>query len=468
MEVSSHSSERKSTKLRTLFLRYLAVFCAGTIALTMIHALIFVGCMRTGMILPANYAEKQVMEASAAVAAGQLPELDSSYTFYKYARYTLDGQLLEHSMTAKQSEKVWKQLENRNSSYRFPYNYTKKTIQQEVYIFKYSVSAQFSDPLLRNLVPSAELFFFVVFCIAFLGGSALLASSFGRKLARKMNGLQEATNLIQQQNLDFTIQYSAIAEIDQVLHSMDQMKHALKQSLENQWKLERSRRDQISALAHDVKTPLTIVRGNVELLSETSLNEEQKEYTDYITESIRQMDAYMKSLIEITKTESLTSLQLATVDLKGFVWKIEGQMHALAVVKELAPYVIADGLPDTMHADPELLERALMNIISNAVDQAPKYSEFTLSVEFSQERIRFCVVDKGTGFSSEALTMATEQFYMGDSARRSNGHYGMGLYIARFIARLHGGELNVANDETTGGGKVTIELPRKTDIDVHQ
>lgn len=461
MEISSRTSGRKPTKLRTLFLRYLAVFCAGTIGLTLVLALLFVGGMYSGMILPANYAEKQAIEASSAIAAGQQPEKDSSYALYKYAKYTLDGGLLEHNLSDKQANFAWGLLEDQNSSYTPPYNYMKTTHQQEVYILRYSLTAQFSNPLLRSLVPSAEFFFFVVFCVAFLGGAALLASSFGRKLARKMNGLQETTQLIQQQNLDFTVQYSGIAEIDRVLHSMDQMKHALKQSLERQWKLERSRRDQISALAHDVKTPLTIVRGNVELLTETSLTEEQKEYTDYITESTRQMEAYIKSLIEMTKTESSTSLQLATVDLRGFIRKIEGQMQALAVVKELTPHVIAHDLPDTMQVDPELLERALMNIISNAVDQAPRHSELSLLIDYTQERIRFCVLDQGPGFSTEALKLATEQFYMGDPARRAKGHYGMGLYIASFITSLHGGELHVANDPTSGGGKVTIELPHK-------
>ncbi|AWB43494.1 sensor histidine kinase [Paenibacillus sp. CAA11] len=461
MEITQQKPGRKPTKLRTLFLRYLTVFCMGTIGLALLLALILYIFMVTGAIFPANFTEKQVAEAKSAILAGQELPKDSSYVSYKYAKYNLDGKLLEGTMSAKKGAAAWRTLQNSDSSYSFPYNYMKVTHGQEVYIFLFSITAQFNSELLRRFLPSAELTFFVIFCIAFLIGAALLASSFGRKLARKMNGLQEATQKIQQQDLDFSIQYSGIAEIDHVLQSVDQMKEALKNSLQRQWNLERSRREQISALAHDVKTPLTIVRGNVELLAETDQTEEQQGYTDYIAESARQMESYIKTLIEITKTESSTSLQPVTLNLQDFIDRMEGQMQALSVVKQLSSTVTTRSLPDTLYADPVLLERALMNIISNAVDQAPEGSGLTLIVEAVSDRIRFSVLDEGPGFSPEALKQATEQFYMGDSSRRSSGHYGMGLYITKFIAHLHGGKLLIANSDKTGGGQVSIEVPLK-------
>lgn len=459
MEMSHEHAGHKPTKLRTLFLKYLAVFCAGTIGLVLILALVLIGCMGTGIIFPANYAEKQVLEAESRILEGVDPLDDTSDALYKYAKFTFDGKLLDHSLSARQSATAWELLEDTHASYRFPYYYRKVTHGQDVYIFQFSVSAKFSNPVLRSILPNAELFFLGLFCFIFLGGSALLASSFGRKIARKMSKLQETVQHIQEQNLDFSIQYSGIVEIDRVLQSMDQMKSALSQSLERQWSLERSRRDQISALAHDIKTPLTIVRGNVELLSETHLTEEQKGYSDYIAASTRQMESYINTLIEITKTEGSTSLHPVIVNTEEFIRKIKGQMQALAVIKELSPEVTTRELPDTLYADPALLERALLNVISNGVDQAPVGSKLTMIVESVQDRIRFTVIDEGPGFSPEALKLATEQFYMGDASRGTSGHYGMGLYITKFIARLHRGEVQIANSALTGGGEVTVEIP---------
>ncbi|MFR9711079.1 ATP-binding protein [Paenibacillus sp. MB22_1] len=461
MEVARVTSGPKETKLRTLFLKYLAAFCLGTIGLALLLSLIFVGLLFTGAVLPADYAEKQVQEAKSRLMAGQEVQLDTPSALYQYAKYTVDGRLLEHSFSAKQGEAAWKRLEgDQAAGYTFPYHYVKVTHGQEVYIFRYSLAAQFNQATLRRLLPSAELAFFVLFCVLFLLQAVLLASSFGRKLARKMSGLQEATQRIQEQELDFSIQYSGIAEIDQVLRSMDQMRDALKSSLEQQWNLERRRRAQISALAHDVKTPLTIVRGNVELLSETEQSDEQREYTEYIAQSARQMEAYIKTLIEITNTETAASYQPVNLDLKEFIHTLEAQMQALAAVKELFVAVHFVGeLPDELYADPVLLERALMNVIANAMDHTPAKSKITLSVEAAGDRIQFRVTDEGPGFSPEALKYATEQFYMGDPSRRSDGHYGMGLYITQFVAQLHGGELHIANSPVTGGGEVTMEVP---------
>ncbi|MGD6842467.1 HAMP domain-containing sensor histidine kinase [Bacillus infantis] len=460
MEVNPQP-KRKSTKLRTLFLKYLAAFCGGTIGLVLVLGSVFFGLMAAGSIVPANYAEKQVVKAESEIMEGREPPFDASSTLYKYAKFTVDGKLREHNLSKKQGLFVWNLLEDSESSYRYPYYYTKITNKQEVYIFRHSISAQFTSPALRRLLPNAELFFIILLGIAFLGGSAVLASSFGRKLSRKMSGLEDAARRIQEQDLNISIQYSGITEIDRVLLSMDQMKNALRNSLERQWSLEQSRREQISALAHDVKTPLTIIRGNVELLGDTDMNDEQKEYSGYVAESTRQMETYINTLIEITKTESANSLHPVSTDTEAFIRRIEGQMQALSVMKGLSPAVTARILPNWIYVDPVLLERALMNVISNAVDQTPNGRSITLTAELVKDSIRFCVLDEGPGFSPESLQFAAEQFYMGDSSRGATGHYGMGLYITRFIARLHDGELYIANSLQTGGGEVTIEIPLK-------
>ncbi|GFR37287.1 two-component sensor histidine kinase [Insulibacter thermoxylanivorax] len=459
MEMSFRRKRQKTIKLRTLFLKYLAVFCAGTIGLVLAIVLIFSGLMTIGAILPANYAEQQVMQIREEIQAGQQPELDDPHALFRYAKYTLDGRLLEHNLSSEQAAAAWNLLEDREFIYRYPYNYAKAVNDQDVYILRYSLSAQFNHPGMQRVLPNAEICFIVIFCIAFLIGVGLLASSFGRKLTLKLSGLQEAAKHIQKQDLAFAIRYSGIAEIDQVLQSMDQMRNALRNSLERQWKLERSRRQQVSALAHDVKTPLTIVRGNADLLAETDLTAEQEEYVRYIAESAGKMEDYINRLIEITKAEHAASYQPVHFTICPFIQKIEDQMNALAVTKSLACNVITCGLPDTVYGDPGLLERALMNVIANAVDHSPYGGKLTFIAEQIPGSIRFCIRDEGPGFSPEALRLAAEPFYMGDASRGASGHYGMGLYITQFVADLHGGKLLIANSEAAGGGEVSLTLP---------
>ncbi|MNW58943.1 Phosphate regulon sensor protein PhoR [compost metagenome] len=103
-----------------------------------------------------------------------------------------------------------------------------------------------------------------------------------------------------------------------------------------------------------------------------------------------------------------------------------------------------------------------MNVASNAVDQAPEYSEIQVIVESVEDGIQFSILDEGSGFSTEGLKQAAEQFYMGDSSRRLSGHYGMGLYITKSIVNLHGGKLIIANSTQTGGGQVSIKIPLRS------
>ena len=106
-----------------------------------------------------------------------------------------------------------------------------------------------------------------------------------------------------------------------------------------------------------------------------------------------------------------------------------------------------------------LLERAVMNLISNASDYAPADSEVLLSADREGEYLRILVTDSGPGFSKEAMEHGRDKFYMGDKSRSSRLHYGMGLYIADRILQQHTGRLILRNSRRTGGGEAVIKIP---------
>lgn len=151
------------------------------------------------------------------------------------------------------------------------------------------MAAQFSNALLRKLFPVADWVLIGTILIEMLILMLAISYWFGKYVEKKIDKLLIATQKIEQQNLDFTVGRSGIFEIDRVLNGFEHMKQALKQSLAEQWKTEKMRKDQVAALAHDLKTPLTIVRGNVELLYDTELSDEQRECANYIKNSAVQM-----------------------------------------------------------------------------------------------------------------------------------------------------------------------------------
>lgn len=115
--------------------------------------------------------------------------------------------------------------------------------------------------------------------------------------------------------------------------------------------------------------------------------------------------------------------------------------------------------PAYITADHDLLIRMLINVLSNAVEHALQGGNVTFEVWEHNSELSFLITDTGKGFSDEALKHATEQFFMDDDSRNSKSHYGIGLYVAASIAKKHNGKIILENSASSGGAKVTIQIP---------
>ena len=451
--------KHKVIKLRTIFIRYLLLFCISTICWVFILLFSYSAIVSSGRIYPANYAEQQLSKVKNAIAANDVVTPEQIPELCDYAVYTMNGTKLSGSLSQQDAEKAWREVSTSETGQDLFYQYVKINRKNQVCVIRYSLFPQYKSPVLRKYLPGIDTLVFILFILGLVTGALILASTFGKKLTRKMDNLQHATEKIQSQDLEFTVQSSGVLEIDHVLQSLDQMRDALKSSLKKQWDLEQARREQMAALAHDIKTPLTVARGNADLLSETDQTKEQKEYTAYIKESTCQMEQYIKLLIDLSKAELGYSLNKNPIDSKSFMDSILNQMTALGSVKKVTVHCETHLLPKSFNADSGLLQRALLNIVSNAVEFSPRNGKIDFTANAAQNHIRFCVTDCGKGFSTHDLKQATQQFYMGDKSRTSNAHYGMGLFIAKCIAEQHGGTLAITNSAVSGGGQVTIEIP---------
>ncbi|KLU64098.1 sensor protein SphS [Desulfosporosinus acididurans] len=459
MALRNNEHRRQPQKLRRLFTGYLAVFCLGTILFVVSLFAIFDLLLTNSVILPANYGEVQLSVMKEKIASSNTVTPDMIPETCSYGVFTRQGRFVSGNFNKKDAAMAWDLTQKQGRDRDFIYYYLPIPRRNEICIVRYTLLAQFSSPVLRQFLPSPEILFELVLGLGFLLEVFLLASSFGRKLTKKLHSLEKATEKIQNHDLNFSVESSGIYEIDNVLYSIDKMKEALKESLQKQWDQEQTRREQISALAHDIKTPITIIRGNVDLLSETNQTEEQKSYTGYIIDSARQMEQYVRTLIEISKAEMGFSLHKEILDTGTFITKIHKQISALMAVKRLSLDFKTRNLPQSLHADSDLLQRAILNIAANAVDFSPQGGTIVFDVGFAGDTVQFCVVDSGNGFSEDALKNATQQFYMGDKSRSSKAHYGMGLFIANSIAVQHKGRLLAENSSETGGGMVTIRIP---------
>ena len=279
---------------------------------------------------------------------------------------------------------------------------------------------------------------------------------FGKRIKKQMQPVLDAIGQIKDQNLEYETSCSGIKEFDDCLSAIDDMRDALRESLEKQWKTEQEKKQQMSALAHDIKTPLTIVRGNAELLSETELTTEQKKNITYVLNGTTQIQSYVKQLIDVTKSWNCSDVTYTTVRLEDFFADIKEQALGLVEIyhQKIDWKAEQSDKKVTIAYDPML--RAVMNVIQNAVEHTKENGIIYIDAKEQDDRLTFIVEDSGSGFTKEALLHGTEQFFMDDTSRNGKAHYGIGLFFAKTVAEKYGGGIKLSNSENTGGARVEI------------
>lgn len=330
-----------------------------------------------------------------------------------------------------------------------------------IVIVNYQLSPRYRNEWMNQHFPNANLLMIGSMIVSILIIFIALTFYYANKLRQQLRPILRATEKISQQDLDFQTSQSTIKEFNQVLSGLDDMRAALRESLMENWKAEQDKQNQISALTHDLKTPLTVACGNAELLAMTPLDAEQMDLLEHFQKGITQVDAYVKELSELNKTSLTKSLTLEDISVREFVEDIYDQTLSVAQTKQINVAFDKKEIKKAIigHWDRSLLNRAFMNIVSNAVEHTPSGSQLLLTARVEEDEFKFICLDSGPGFSLESLEKATQLFYQEDKSRRSRNHSGLGLTIANDIIRLHHGSLALSNDDSTGGAKVTIILP---------
>ena len=450
---------KKTTSLKASFWKFLCMLLIGLIGAVAIPFSLILAGTSTGLITYADYSERSTKNLAPVIAATpdladvQLPMgckylvLDKNY---QVTETTLKGDDLDRAMEYAISGK---RNTNLNKQYLFV------TRKNEYVVLQYYIGSQFTNEWLYDHFPSPEILLYIFIAINCIAVCVILTAKFAKNMRTQLSPLFEATRQVAEQNLDFEVRHSKIKEFEDVLCSFANMKDNLKISLEKQWNAEQLQREQIAALAHDLKTPLTVIQGNIDLINETELDDEQRLYAGYITESSEQIGIYIKALIDISRTIAGYQLHLEKFDIADYMGQIKAQASSLCLTKGICLQLETGANLGTLKADKLLLERAIMNVISNALDYSPPQGTIYVTVQKTDCFLHISITDEGGGFTPEALHHAQEQFFMGDKSRTSNMHFGMGLYITNSIIKQHGGQLVLSNSKKTGGAQAIIKIP---------
>lgn len=316
-----------------------------------------------------------------------------------------------------------------------------------------------SNPWMENHFPAVNYLFaalMVSFCFI---SSMAITVIWARRLTKQLMPMIEASEEIAKQNLDFEIGTSTIKEFNGVLNAFEKMKIALSRSLREKWTEEANRKNQISSLAHDLKTPVAIIHGNAELLKETKLSDEQRSYVDFIAKNSTRISTYAHALMEVNQFGVSEELDLKRLHISVVAEKIAALAREIANTYRCPIEESLDVGNSYVSVDLKQLERGVQNLLMNAIHYAPEASAVELLISTGENTLEMTVGDYGPGFSDEDLKRASEPFYRGDKSRHSSTHYGLGLYTAKTVAELHHGSLRLTNRSSGQGAMVTLMLP---------
>jgi two-component system phosphate regulon sensor histidine kinase PhoR len=227
--------------------------------------------------------------------------------------------------------------------------------------------------------------------------------------------------------------------------------------------LENIRRDFVANVSHEIKTPLTAIKGFVETLQQ-SMDQDQAEHQKFlgiIDKHVNRLNSIIEDLLALARIEQIgekTTVALEKRRLKSLVENAINVVQHRADVKHITFKTRVAEDPHIM-VDSTLFEQALVNLLDNAVAYSPEHEQVTISASKSGEAFVVSITDQGIGISKQHQPRLFERFYRVDKARsRKHGGTGLGLAIVKHIAQAHNGSVTV--ESQPGKGSVfNIQLP---------
>ena len=454
----------KGQSLKNILFKYLLSIALG-LAISVLLILAFISASyQFKWIFPANYTENLILEKRTDIATSKnfekslLPD-NTSYLFL-----SKDEKVVDTNMNKNIQDIAFRY--HKGSGYYSNANLSFMEIQRSdgYVLVAYNLKPYYKSTWMQKNLPQINillLILLIIFCLISIVTTTLI---WAKKISKELNPLLEASEKIRKQNLDFQVKKSNIQEFNAILDSLEKMKVGLSESLRTNWREEEKKRNQISALSHDIKTPLSIIKGNSELLGETNLTEDQESYLGYIRKNTNRIGKYIETLMLVNKSNQANELNFIEIRAKEFVENIEKLSKEFTSTYKLNLLEDINYENGVLIVDLKNFERAFLNILSNAEEHSPKNSTIELLICSKADELQISIVDQGHGFSSEDLLYATDQFYQGDKSRHSKENYGIGLFVSEQIINMHGGSLILENRTDTMGAKVSILLPVKNTL----
>lgn len=321
---------------------------------------------------------------------------------------------------------------------------------------------------INETIPEIKSLFTLVLITVFLAlmfTGGLMVIWIYRSMMRPVNAMRCATQNIRDGNLDFDMEIRK-DEMGQLASDIDELRNRLKVSAEEKVKQDEMNRQLISNISHDLKTPITTIKGYAEGLLDgiARTPEKQEKYLKTIIAKADDMTRLIEELTLYTKIDvNSIPYEFEDINVKDFFddceYDYRNELESEGIDFTFSNYVSAKTY---IKGDIEQLRRVMNNIISNSVKYMNKKQRWiALRISIKDDNLRVEVEDNGCGMAAEDLPKIFDRFYRTDASRHGpqNGS-GIGLAIVKKIVGDHNGKVWATSKENTGT-IIHIELPKE-------
>lgn len=325
----------------------------------------------------------------------------------------------------------------------------------------YHLKVTAANPALNPMVTFGFLAFFLTPFLYIIMFTFIFGRRFSRMINAPLQQLLQGAKMIKAQNLRFSMTgTSSITEVNRLTNAFEDMRQELEHSIEREWRMEKERSTMFAALAHDLRTPLTIIQGHVEGMEQMegeAYTDKRVQYLQVIRRNTIRASKLLQDMNTIAELEKMSfRLQPLPVDIEEFTDHKTVEYAALCKDKSIAFHTEINDNRTVKNPpiifDPYRIIQVLDNLVSNSIRYTPEAGRIQWRIEITDQQVTMSITDNGTGFTQQQdMHLAFKLFYQGNhSSSRQKGHSGLGLYIAKLLIQHHGGQICAENNPSCG------------------
>ncbi|WP_253289433.1 cell wall metabolism sensor histidine kinase WalK [Clostridium sp. MSJ-8] len=292
--------------------------------------------------------------------------------------------------------------------------------------------------------------------------SNLFTRNLTKHICAPLDKLEDGANRMRKNDLSNRIIYKGDVEFENVCEAFNDMQQHILEEQEKNKKYEKARTDMIAGISHDLKTPLTAIKGTIKAMMDgvVTTPKQQEKFLKTAYRRAGEMDILLNQLFYISKLETGNMpMNYTIIEIGSFINSYVKGKKEIIDSSEIDIEAVTNDVNENVYVDPEQLQRIFDNLLENSKKYGDKKPlHIKLSLQKKDNIICISFADNGNGIAEDKLPYIFDEFYRGDESRNQKDGSGLGLYIVKCLIEDMKGNVYAKNEE---GLIVYMELPIK-------